>query len=69
MNKALLYRATISNHLPQHSVSRRVLLFDFSREFSVAQIISWAAERETTWEEDIAHCIFGLLGVNILVVR
>lgn len=46
-------------------IPRRALLLDYSGEFSVAQVMSWAAERETTREEDIAYCLLGLLGVNM----
>ena len=35
------------------------------RRPSVAQIKSWAALRETTREEDIAYCMFGLFKVNL----
>jgi hypothetical protein len=46
-------------------IPRRILLRDVSGEYSVAQVISWAAGRETTREEDIAYCLLGLLGVNM----
>ncbi|KAK5558100.1 hypothetical protein LTR46_004279 [Exophiala xenobiotica] len=46
-------------------IPRRMLLLDFSGEYSVAQVMSWAAGRETTREEDIAYCLLGLLGVNM----
>lgn len=34
-------------------------------EFSVAQRMSWASNRETTRPEDIAYCLFGLFNVNL----
>ncbi|EXJ56892.1 hypothetical protein A1O7_07236 [Cladophialophora yegresii CBS 114405] len=37
---------------------------DLSR-YSVAQKMSWAADRETTRAEDIAYCLMGLFGVNM----
>lgn len=33
--------------------------------FSVAQRMSWAAQRETTRSEDLAYCLMGLFGVNM----
>lgn len=35
------------------------------REFSIAQKMSWAANRQTTRKEDIAYCLMGLFGVNM----
>jgi hypothetical protein len=35
------------------------------RKFSVAQKMSWAANRQTTRKEDIAYCLMGLFGVNM----
>jgi hypothetical protein len=49
-------------------IPRRMLLLDFSGEYSVAQVMSWAAGRETTREEDIAYCLLGLLGVNMPLI-
>jgi hypothetical protein len=46
-------------------IPRRILFLDVSGEYSVAQVMSWAAGRETTREEDIAYCLLGLLGVNM----
>jgi hypothetical protein len=34
-------------------------------EASIAQKMSWASQRETTREEDIAYCLMGLFGVNM----
>ncbi|KAE8442431.1 hypothetical protein EG329_003389 [Mollisiaceae sp. DMI_Dod_QoI] len=36
--------------------------------FSIAQIMSWAAERQTTREEDLAYCLIGLFGVNMPMI-
>jgi hypothetical protein len=35
---------------------------------SIAQIMSWAAEREATREEDIAYSLLGLFGVNMPMI-
>ncbi|KAI0755331.1 heterokaryon incompatibility protein-domain-containing protein [Daedaleopsis nitida] len=37
-------------------------------DFSVAQRMSWAAERRTSREEDEAYCLMGLFGVNMPTV-
>lgn len=40
--------------------------FDSRRSrHSVADRMSWAAQRQTTREEDTAYCLFGLFGVNM----
>jgi hypothetical protein len=39
-------------------------LFNFE-DASVAQKMSWAAERETTRREDQAYCLLGIFGVNM----
>ncbi|KAK7181529.1 hypothetical protein DPSP01_008925 [Paraphaeosphaeria sporulosa] len=36
-----------------------------SRSHSIAERMSWAAHRETTREEDLAYCLFGIFGVNL----
>ncbi|KAJ4294576.1 hypothetical protein N0V90_008267 [Kalmusia sp. IMI 367209] len=36
--------------------------------YSVAERMSWAALRETTREEDLAYCLFGIFGVNIPLI-
>ncbi|KUJ15824.1 HET domain-containing protein [Mollisia scopiformis] len=46
-------------------IPKRILFRDIVGEYSAAQIMSWAAGRETTREEDIAYCLLGLLGVNM----
>jgi Heterokaryon incompatibility protein (HET) len=45
-----------------------VLLTNSKGEFSVAQIMSWAAKRETTREEDMAYSLLGLFGVNMPMI-
>lgn len=35
------------------------------REYSIAQRMSWAADRVTTRPEDIAYCLLGLFGINM----
>jgi hypothetical protein len=35
------------------------------KEFSVAQRISWASNRQTTRPEDISYCLLGILGVHM----
>ncbi|KAF1995521.1 HET domain-containing protein [Amniculicola lignicola CBS 123094] len=49
-------------------IPARVIWDTFSGNYSVAQVISWAAGRETTREEDIAYCLLGLLGVNMPLI-
>ncbi|KAE8449479.1 hypothetical protein EG329_008087 [Mollisiaceae sp. DMI_Dod_QoI] len=39
-------------------------LFDYHKA-CIAQKMSWAANRHTTREEDIAYCLMGLFGVNM----
>lgn len=34
-------------------------------DYSIAERMSWAAHRETTREEDIAYCLFGIFNVNL----
>jgi hypothetical protein len=36
-----------------------------SSHHSVAELMSWAAYRETTREEDVAYCLFGIFGINL----
>lgn len=33
--------------------------------FSVAQIMSWDSDRQTTRVEDMGHCLLGIFGVNM----
>lgn len=35
------------------------------RSYSVAERMSWASHRETTRQEDIAYCLFGIFAVNL----
>ncbi|KAK2614193.1 hypothetical protein N8I77_001042 [Diaporthe amygdali] len=35
------------------------------REYSIAQRMSWAADRVTTRPEDIAYCLLGVFGINM----
>jgi hypothetical protein len=35
------------------------------KKFSVAQRISWAANRQTTRPEDISYCLLGILGIHM----
>jgi hypothetical protein len=49
-------------------IPRVVLLMNSKEEFSVAQIMSWAAKRETTREEDMAYSLLGLFGVNMPMI-
>jgi hypothetical protein len=39
-----------------------------TREWTVAQKMSWAANRTTTRTEDIAYCLLGLFGVNMSLI-
>jgi hypothetical protein len=34
-------------------------------DFSIAERIGWAAQRETTEEEDLVYCLLGLCGVSM----
>jgi hypothetical protein len=34
-------------------------------DFSIAERIGWAAQRQTTEQEDIVYCLFGLCGVSM----
>ncbi|KAI0905047.1 HET-domain-containing protein [Ustulina deusta] len=34
-------------------------------DYSVAQRMSWAADRETSRQEDIAYCLLGIFGINM----
>jgi len=49
-------------------IPRLVLLTNAKGEFSVAQIMSWAARRETAREEDMAYSLLGLFGVNMPMI-
>ncbi|KFY78452.1 hypothetical protein V498_09106, partial [Pseudogymnoascus sp. VKM F-4517 (FW-2822)] len=42
-------------------------IFDITR-FSVAERMSWASDRVTTRQEDVAYCLLGLFGVNMALL-
>ncbi|KAG7059539.1 HET domain-containing protein [Colletotrichum scovillei] len=47
-------------------IDKKCLLgITFSSEFSIAKVMSWAADRVTTRLEDQAYCLLGLLNVNM----
>lgn len=37
----------------------------YTEDFSAAVLMSWVVGRETTREEDLAYCLFGIFGVNM----
>jgi hypothetical protein len=50
-------------------ISRQFLLgIAELRDASVAQRMSWAAQRHTTREEDIAYCLLGIFGVAMAMI-
>jgi ankyrin repeat protein len=50
-------------------ISRQFLLgIAELRDASVAQRMSWAAQRDTTREEDIAYCLLGIFGVAMAMI-
>ncbi|CZR58832.1 related to beta transducin-like protein [Phialocephala subalpina] len=50
-------------------ISRQFLLrIQQLHKASVAQRMSWAAQRETTREEDIAYCLLGIFGVSLPMI-
>ncbi|EJF59603.1 hypothetical protein DICSQDRAFT_64903, partial [Dichomitus squalens LYAD-421 SS1] len=50
------------------SIHRDILTFErLPPQFSVAERMMWASERETTREEDGAYCLMGLFQVNITI--
>ncbi|KAF2770497.1 HET-domain-containing protein, partial [Teratosphaeria nubilosa] len=49
-------------------IPRRVLVGNLSGDYSVAQIMSWAAERTVSREEDMAYCLLGLLGIKMPLI-
>ena len=34
-------------------------------DFSIAERMSWAVKRETTYEEDQAYCLFGIFDIHL----
>ncbi|KAH9990067.1 hypothetical protein F4779DRAFT_610172 [Xylariaceae sp. FL0662B] len=49
-------------------ITWQVLLSNHAGEISVAQRMSWAAERETARVEDQAYCLMGLFGVRMPIL-
>jgi hypothetical protein len=49
-------------------IPTRVLLREEGEDFSVAQVMSWAANRKTTRLEDIGYCLLGIFGVNMPMI-
>lgn len=49
-------------------ISGSVLLMNHPGLVSVAQRMSWAANRQTTREEDIAYCLMGIFGINMPIL-
>ncbi|KAF2163983.1 hypothetical protein M409DRAFT_68226 [Zasmidium cellare ATCC 36951] len=45
-----------------------VLLDRKIKEYSIAQKMSWAADRETTKSEDRAYCLLGLFNINMVPI-
>jgi hypothetical protein len=43
----------------------RSLRLDYLRSISIAKRMSWAADRHTTRDEDLAYCLMGLFNVNM----
>jgi hypothetical protein len=46
----------------------KALLWSELSEFDVAERFSWAADRQTTEEEDGAYCLFGIFGVHLPLI-
>jgi hypothetical protein len=46
----------------------KALLGSDLSEFDVAKRFSWAANRQTTEEEDGAYCLFGIFGVHLPLI-
>ncbi|TGO09912.1 hypothetical protein BTUL_0150g00170 [Botrytis tulipae] len=50
-------------------ISEHVILGDtYPESCNVAQRMSWASERETTREEDMAYCLMGLFSIHMLPI-
>lgn len=47
------------------SLDRQDYLLEHLSKFSVAQKMSWAAQRTTTRPEDVAYCLFGIFDINM----
>lgn len=57
--------AEISEHTPIHV---GILQDGILRRWSVAQKMSWAADRETSVPEDTAYCLLGIFDVNMVPI-
>ncbi|KAI5985755.1 heterokaryon incompatibility protein-domain-containing protein [Pisolithus albus] len=65
--QSLMSTLTTITRIPENVLQNEAVLRDirFSPRPRIAQIMSWAAERETTREEDRAYSLLGLFGVNM----
>jgi hypothetical protein len=52
---------SIITKIPQDVLNGTMPLYNYS----IAQKMSWAATRQTTREEDMAYCLFGLFRINL----
>jgi hypothetical protein len=46
----------------------QVLLHQKGPRYSVAQVMSWTAKRQTTRVEDLGYCLLGIFGVNMPMI-
>lgn len=51
--------------LHDESIDRHSYLHEHLSQFSVAQKMSWAAQRITTRPEDVAYCLLGIFDINM----
>lgn len=61
-------RASLAEHIEKRTSIPARYLVDKRRDFRqarVAQRLSWASDRETTREEDMAYCLLGIFDLNI----
>jgi hypothetical protein len=49
-------------------IPKEVLLRQRGGHYSIAQVMSWAAKRETTRIEDIGYCLLGIFGVHMPMI-
>ncbi|KAI0401979.1 heterokaryon incompatibility protein-domain-containing protein [Xylaria palmicola] len=65
--KVLGHRENLANVISQVTLIHIAALEDRNKvfEYSVAQRMSWAANRVTTREEDIAYCLLGIFDINM----
>ena len=49
-------------------IPKEVLLRQRGGQYSIAQVMSWAAKRETTRVEDIGYCLLGIFGVHMPMI-